>query len=70
MRCPREGGWRKERGGPRTGPKGLPTFRGHGKDQEVAKKPEKGQSVNYKENEEVRVQDRKQKDRQMLGTCR
>lgn len=70
MRCPREGGWRKGRRGPRTGPKGLPAFRGHEKDQEVAKEPEKGQSVNYKENEEVRVQDRKQKDRQMLGTRR
>lgn len=57
----------KEEKRPRTGPKGLPTVRGHEKDQELAK-PAKGQSVNYKENEEVSVQDRKQKDRQMLGT--
>lgn len=57
----------KEEKRPRTGPKGLLTVRGHKKDQELAK-PAKAQSVNFKENEEVSVQDRKQKDRHMLGT--
>lgn len=48
MRYPRQEGWRKKKRGPRTGPRGLPTFRHEKKDKELAK--ETGLSVKYKEN--------------------
>lgn len=72
MRCSREGGGEEEKR-PSTGPKGLPTFRGQVKDEELAQDTEEGTVSEIQGKYEISVQDEKQeecfKERQMLVTC-